>query len=98
MINREMQAVTILSFSSELDDYGQRRMGTPTETSADMVIKPYTNVNVEDPRFEEVEIIGLTKSEVSTQNRIRLASGSVYDVLHVQPGERYTQVFMRARA
>ena len=97
MLNREMVAVTLQSFSSELDNYGQKQI-SPAKDFIDMVIKPYSNANVEDPRFEDVEIIGLTKAEVSINNRIMLSSGETYEVLHVQPGERYNQVFMRRRA
>ena len=94
LLNREMAAVTLQSFSSELDSYGQRQTA-PDTTSIDMAIKPYAHANVDDPRFDNVEIIGLTKSEVSTMNRIQLGSGDLYEVLHVQPGERFNQVFMR---
>ena len=97
MLNREMVAVTLQSFSSELDSYGQKQIA-PASAFIDMVIKPFTNANVDDPRFDSVEIIGLTKSEVSINNRIMLSSGETYEVLHVQPGERYNQVFMRKRA
>ena len=95
MINREMQTVTIKSFASTLNDYGEKTL-SETTTSAQMMVKQYSQGNVQDPRYVDVEYIGLTKAAVTTENVVTIDSVD-YMVLYVIPSGRYTQVMMKVR-
>lgn len=97
MINREMRAVTVISYADTVDEYGQKRQGTSTERTTDMVVKLYSQSNTSDVRYLDVEVIGLTKDKnITVQNRIKFDSVE-YDVLYLIPSGRYTQVLMRKR-
>jgi len=93
LINREMKTVTLKSFSSSLDAYGQRTLSTST-SSIDMMIKERQQSNVDDPRYVEAEYIGLTKANVSTNNIINFDSKD-YKVLYVTKTNRMNLVFLR---
>ena len=95
MINRELQTVTIKSFAETLNDYGEKTL-SETTTSAEMMVKPYSQANVQDPRFVDVEYIGLTKANVSIENVVTI-DGTDYMVLFVIPSRRYNEVFMKVR-
>ena len=95
MINRELQTVTIKSFAETLNDYGEKTL-SETTSSAEMMVKPYSQANVQDPRFVDVEYIGLTKASVSTENVVTFG-GIDHMVLFVIPSMRYNEVFMKVR-
>lgn len=95
MINRELQAVTIKSFAETLNDYGEKVLSETTST-ADMMIKQFGQSNVEDPRFVDVEYIGLTKADISVNNVVNF-DGIDHMVLYVIPSGRYRQVLMKVR-
>ena len=95
MINRELQTVTIKSFAETLNDYGEKTL-SETTTSAEMMVKPYSQANVQDPRYVDAEYIGLTKASISIENVVTI-NGTDYMVLFVIPSRRYNEVFMKVR-
>ena len=94
MINREWQLVDVLTYSEELDKYGQKRQGTPTTRNTYMVVKIYSQRNVDDVKYVDVDVIGLTKDkDITTENVIQIGSDK-YNVKYIIPSGRYTQVLM----
>ena len=95
MINREYQKVKILSFNGEKDEYGQRRQDTPTEREVEMVCKIYAQTNVSDPRYIDVDEIGITKDfTITPNNQVKIGS-DVYNVKFTIPSKKYLQVLMK---
>lgn len=95
MINNEMRTVTIKHFMETLNDYGEKVLSTDS-TTAEMMVKQYSQTNVQDPRFVDVQYIGLTKAAISI-NEVVSIDGTDYMVLYVIPSGRYTQVMLKER-
>ena len=108
MINNEMRTVTIKHFLETLNDYGEKVLSTDSTTkakdtkdsindvTAEMMVKQYSQTNVQDPRFVDVQYIGLTKAAISI-NEVVSIDGTDYMVLYVIPSGRYTQVMLKER-
>ena len=96
MINNEMRTVTIKHFMETLNDYGEKVLSTDSSTTAEMMVKQYSQTNVQDPRFVDVQYIGLTKAAISI-NEVVSIDGTDYMVLYVIPSGRYTQVMLKER-
>lgn len=94
MINREMKPVLLISFTSGTDKYGQKRNNGNTEEKIEMAVKVYSQTNVSDIRYNDVELIGLTKTAVKDSQQIKI-DDIVYQVLYVIPSGRYNQVLMK---
>ena len=95
MIQRELKPYTVLTYDDELDDYGQPRQGTPTERTVEMVVKLFSNQIVENPLFNDVELIGITKDQTINDSNKIIIGGKTYDVVYVVPSGRYCQIFLR---
>lgn len=94
MINRELQTVKVVSFSDELDKYGQKRQGETTERDSEMVVKIYTQTNVEDPKYVDIDVIGITKDKnISDDNQIKIGD-DYYNIKFIIPSGRYNQILM----
>lgn len=50
----------MLWYPTEKDEYGQTRQSTPTKQTIEMVCKVYSQNNIADPRYIDVDVIGLT--------------------------------------
>lgn len=95
MINREWKKVNILTYSNEIDEYGQSRQSTPTKQEIEMVCKIYTQTNTNDMLYVDVDTIGITKcSTITNKNEIEI-DGSNYNVKYVIPSGRYYQILMK---
>lgn len=95
MINREMRPVSVVSFASGTDAYGQKRKGAQTERTVQMVVKVYNQYNVDDIRYNDVTTIGLTADkDITDENRV-IIDNVPYDVLYVIPSTRYQQILMK---
>lgn len=95
MIQRELKPYTVLSYAAGLDDYGQPRQGEPTERTVEMVIKLYSNAIENNPLFNDVELIGITKDQTITDSNRIVVGAKTYDVVYVIPSGKYLQVFLR---
>jgi len=97
MINREMQTVQVLTYTNTKDAYGQKRQDTPSTRNVDMVVKLYSQNNVQDPRYVDVDKIGITKDRtINTTNQIQVGT-EVYNVLFTIPSGKYLQVLMKRK-
>lgn len=97
MINNELKKVQLLSYSSETDEYGQLRQSTPTSIYIDMVIKHFNKTNLEDMRYVDVDVLGLTKYDSITDKNEIKDGNDIYQVLYVLNTSRYNQIFMRKK-
>ena len=95
MLNREYKTENVLSYTNATDSYGQRHKGATQTTQIEMVAKLYTQSNVQDPRYIDVDMIGITKySGITTENEI-VIDGKKYQVLYVIPSGKLNQVLMK---
>ena len=95
MINREMRPVTILTYPTGDDSYGQARRGTPTERVVDMVVKIYSQNNTTDVRYVDIDVIGLTYDKTITDKNEVVIDGIRYTVKYPIPSGRLTQILMK---
>ena len=95
MINRELRPVHLVSFPSGTDKYGQKIRQGETKQLIEMVVKIYSQTNVSDIRYNDVELIGLTKATVNDSQQIWIDDKNKYCVLYVIPSGRYTQILMK---
>ncbi len=94
MINREMKTVYLVSFTSGTDKYGQKRNNGEKKDVIEMAVKIYSQTNVSDIRYNDIELIGLTKTAVKDSQQIEIDSVR-YQISYVIPSGRYTQVLMK---
>lgn len=94
MINNEMKSVEVLTYS-EVNNVGQKRMGEPTTKTVDMFIKIYSQSNVADPRYLDVDLIALSKDyEISTSNVIKVENDK-YNVKFILKTPRYLVLYLK---
>ena len=67
-----------------------------------MVCKIYSQVNVTDPRYIDIDVIGLTNNRIiSDRNEVVISNNDFgiptgkYEVKYVIPSNRLTQVLMK---
>ena len=92
-ITRELQSATIKAYTQTVDSYGQLQMSNTTRT-ADIAFKIYSQQNVTDPRYVDVEAVGLTKDKnIVPGNVITFAQGD-FRVKYVIPTGRWTELML----
>ena len=93
--NRELQSVSVVSFTTGTNAYGEKRKLGSTTRTVDMVVKIYSQTNVSDVRYCDITNIGLTyDASITDENQI-IVDGTTYDVLYVIPSGRLHQVLMK---
>ena len=96
MINREWEDVQVLSYSDEPDEYGQKRQGAHISRTVKMVVKIYSQTNeFNDPKYVDVDLIGLTKDKDITDKNELIIDDVKYIVKYVIPSSRLYQVLMK---
>ena len=67
---KQQEPITIKTYTSYIDDYGQKQTDY-TEKNGSMFIKKFSqSINENDVRYNDVELIGLTKEEMTTMDHI----------------------------
>ena len=95
ILNRELKPVSVVSFTSGTDAYGQKRKQGSTTRTVEMVVKIYAQSNVSDVRYCDVTNIGLTyDTSITDENQIVIDSAT-YNVLYVIPSGRMYQILMK---
>lgn len=95
MVNREWQTVSVVTFTTGTDAYGQKRQKGSTLRDIKMVVKIYNQRNVADVRYNEVEVIGLCEDKTLTDsNQIKIGN-DYYQILYIIPSGRLYQVLMK---
>ena len=92
-ITRELQSATIKAYGTTVDEYGQLIQSETTRT-AEIAYKVYGQQNVTDPRYVDVEAVGLTKdTSIVPGEVISLAQGD-FRVKYVIPTSRWQQLML----
>lgn len=95
MLNNEMQKVKILTYSNDLDDYGQKRQGAPTESYCNMVVHTVSQANVDNPKYVDIDLVGITETALTDDQKVVIGT-KTYDIKYVIPPlRRYYQVLLR---
>lgn len=93
--NRELKPVSVVSFTTGTDAYGQKRKQGSTSRTVEMFVKVYSQSNVSDVRYCDVTNIGLTyDASITDENQI-VIDGATYNVLYVIPSGRMYQILMK---
>lgn len=93
--NRELKPVSVVSFATGTDAYGQKRKQGSTTRTVEMYVKVYAQSNVSDVRYCDVTNIGLTyDTSITDENQI-VIDGATYNVLYVIPSGRMYQILMK---
>lgn len=98
MINREWQEATVTTLSgTDVNEWGEP---TPTGTTRTISIfkKIYSQTNVSDPRYVDVDEIALTKDTEITTSDVITCGGKDYAVKYVVPSPRFTQVLLALKS
>lgn len=93
MVNRELHKVIYRVFDDTKDDYGQLKQSFE-DTEIEMMIKIQSQVNVEDPRFVDVDSIGISRELLVAGNKI-IDGDKVYLIKYVIPSSRYKQALLK---
>ena len=93
MINREKHIVTYRAFTNTKDDYGQLKQEW-VDTNIEMMIKIQNQINVEDPRFVDVDSVGISRELLTAGNKI-IDNDRVYLIKYVIPSSRYQQALLK---
>lgn len=95
IFNRELKPVSVVSFTTGTDAYGQKRKQGSTTRTVEMYVKVYAQSNVSDVRYCDVTNIGLTyDTSITDENQI-VIDGATYNVLYVIPSGRMYQILMK---
>lgn len=95
IFNRELKPVSVVSFATGTDAYGQKRKQGSTTRTVEMYVKVYAQSNVSDVRYCDVTNIGLTyDTSITDENQI-VIDGATYNVLYVIPSGRMYQILMK---
>ena len=93
-ITRELQSATIKTYGLTVDAYGQLEQGTPTTRAADIAFKIYSQMNVTDPRYVDVEAVGLTKDKSIVPGEVISFAQGDYRVKYVIPTGRWQELML----
>ncbi len=94
MINREIRNIEVLTYSGK-DEVGQKRMGEPTTRTVEMFFKTYSQTNVADPRYVDIDLIGLTKDFTINTTDIIKIDNDKYSIKYTTLSPRYLVVYMK---
>lgn len=95
IFNRELKPVSVVSFTTGTDAYGQKRKQGSTSRTVEMFVKVYSQSNVSDVRYCDVTNIGLTYDASITDKNQIVIDGATYNVLYVIPSGRMYQILMK---
>ena len=93
-ITRELQSATIKTYGTTVDAYGQLEQGTPVTRTADIAFKVYAQQNVTDPRYVDVEAVGLTKDTSIVPGEVISFAQGDYRVKYVIPTGRWQELML----
>lgn len=83
MIAREWQKVDIITYSDDIDAYGQRKTGAYTTRQIDMVCHVAQKSNQLNPKYVDVTMVGLTKDIAITDADIVVIDGQRYVIKYI---------------
>ena len=60
-----------------------------------MVCKIYSQTNVTDPRYVDVDLIGLTKDKDITDDNVIIVGDEKFNIKYIIPSSRLYQILMK---
>lgn len=93
-ITRELQSANVLVYGLAVDSYGQLEAGIPTQRNIQLAVKVYSQQNVSDPRYVDVELIGLTQDKSVVPGEIIALAQGDYRVKYVIPTGRWQELML----
>ena len=81
------------SYEYVVDEYGQFMYSVPTRT-AEIAYKIYSQQNVPDPRYVDVEAVGLTKDTSIVPGEVVCLAQGDFRVKYVIPSGRWQQLML----
>lgn len=93
-ITRELQSANVLVYGLDVDSYGQLEAGIPTQRNIQLAVKVYSQQNVSDPRYVDVELIGLTQDKSVVPGEIIALAQGDYRVKYVVPTGRWQELML----
>lgn len=92
-ITRELQSATIKTYGTTTDAYGQLIQSETTRT-ADIAFKVNMQQNVQDPRYVDVEMVGLTKDKSIVPGEVVSFAQGDFRVKYVVPTGRWQELLL----
>jgi hypothetical protein len=92
-LDREQEPVVIKHYTNSVDEYGQRHTEYTT-SSGTMFIRKHKQSLYDDPRFNNVVLIGLTKRADINENDHIIYKDQEYKVIYSIMAKRYNSYFM----
>ncbi len=92
-ITRELQSATIKTYGTTVDRYGQLIQSEETRT-AEISFKVNGQMNVADPRYIDVEAVGLTKDTSIVPGEVITFAQGDFRVKYVIPTSRWQQLML----
>lgn len=93
-ITRELQSATIKAYGPTTDTYGQLEKGTPTTRPVEVMVRIYSQQNVTDPRYVDVELVALTKDKGIVPGEVLSLAQGDYRIKYVIPTGRWTELML----
>lgn len=91
-IGNEQTPVKVRTYKEIPDEYGQVRKEY-IERSSSMYLKRWTHTTVEDPRFQKVAYLGLTKDTVTDRDDV-IVGDKVYHVFLFTKTPRWNVAYL----
>lgn len=80
--------MNVISYSEETDAYGQKRQGAQTIRRVEMYCRIFSQVNIDNPKYVDIDVIGLTDDKNITDANQIVIDDDVYNVKYVIPSSR----------
>lgn len=97
MINRDWQEATVTTLSGAVEyinEWGEPTVPPGQERTIQVYKKIYTQQNVNDPRYVDVDEIALTKDKDVTLSDVLAIAGKSYAVKYIVPSPRYNTLLL----
>ena len=91
-ITRDLQSATIKANTTSVDRYGQIVQGD--SRTIDVAVKLYSQANVQDPRYVDVEMVGLTKDKNVKPGEVLTVAEGDFRVKYVIPSSRWQELLL----
>ena len=91
---RELEPVKIRSYKTGVDEYGAIRQLGHTDRTVEMVVKIYHQANVQDPRYIDVTLTGITKDKDITDANTVIYKDKEYNIKYIIPSPKYLTLLL----
>lgn len=91
---QEMRDVTLVSYTNDKDDYGQRRRVIESTKTIQMIPRIYSQAVDNNPQYNDVQMIGLTTEKGITSSNSVIIDGVTYNVKFTVPTWRFDVIYM----